>query len=805
MRKGNAGYGSIPRCPYHLFDMVKGNMKKTDIILDGAKWISYQDKTDKVIEFKKTFKLIGEISAAKLYICGLGFFDAEINEKKISADYFKPLVTDYSIRDLKAERQIVNGVKKRINLCRYDVTKFLMRGENTLKATVANGYYQNDDRPEEPFIAIYGEKKLIFDLRVDFADGSKEKILSNCETLVRQTNSSCGLYIGQRIDFSAANGEWIPSSLTAVPDGEFFLSDCPCDRIEHVLKPVEKTTKGEKLVLDFGENHSGGLAFKIKGVAGQKITVGHAETLYENGELNYETSRYEEFDSKSGKLLRRIDQISEYVLSGNVDKIEPTFNWFCYRYVEIIGLKKAEISDIGSYYIHADVKRNEFNCSEKIFEEIVEKTCRTIYNNMHSGLITDCPHREKRPYTGDGGIIAESFMYLVDGEKFLSKWLDDILASQAENGYVPNTAPHLGGGGGYAWGNAIATIPEVLYNHTGDKIYLKKSLPYIKKWTEYLESRYKNCEVLPPEGQKWALGDWLAPAITEFNISLMNLLTFYRAVNIAERFAGILGEDAKSYKFLKKRIVTDINEKHFNNVEIRYDKGIQGENILPLQFNIVPERYRDELRKKIRKRYAEDLNFHLDTGIISTPFLIDCLTDNGMKDVAFKIITARDYPSYQYMLEGETTLSEHWSKRWPDYYLNGTDDIVKGGGHLSHCHPMFGSVCAWLYKRVAGLDLSKVCDGIIVFEPIFIDKLDCSSASVITRYGKTGIKWNKVPLFNAEIEVPEGLIGELRLTTNFCVLVENEERIQINRTKENGKIRIKLNSGKWNVKFLSEE
>jgi hypothetical protein len=82
------------------------------------------------------------------------------------------------------------------------------------------------------------------------------------------------------------------------------------------------------------------------------------------------------------------------------------------------------------------------------------------------------------------------------------------------------------------------------------------------------------------------------------------------------------------------------------------------------------------------------------------------------------------------MLQGETTLSEHWSKRWPDYHIGNSDEVVKGGRHLSHCHPMFGSVVAWMYKRVAGLDLSGIYQGIVHFAPRFTQQINAASAKV---------------------------------------------------------------------------
>jgi alpha-L-rhamnosidase len=54
---------------------------------------------------------------------------------------------------------------------------------------------------------------------------------------------------------------------------------------------------------------------------------------------------------------------------------------------------------------------------------------------MHGGVPTDCPHREKLPYTGDGQCTAKSVFYSFGFENFYDKWLTDIVDSQGENGF----------------------------------------------------------------------------------------------------------------------------------------------------------------------------------------------------------------------------------------------------------------------------------------------------------------------------------------------------------------------------------
>ena len=168
-------------------------------------------------------------------------------------------------------------------------------------------------------------------------------------------------------------------------------------------------------------------------------------------------------------------------------------------------------------------------------------------------------------------------------------------------------------------------------------------------------------------------------------------------------------------------------------------------------------------------------------------------------------MTKTDYPSYAYMLKGETTLSEHWSKRWPDYHIDNSDTVVKGGGHLSHCHPMFGSVVAWLYKRVAGLDLSTVYQGTIRFAPRFTKQLNTASATVETPFGKASISWRQEGDFSAEMQIPNGLKGVLELRTDETLYVETVRGQTQKYVPKDGKVEILLHSGKVCVVAKNEK
>jgi len=55
-------------------------------------------------------------------------------------------------------------------------------------------------------------------------------------------------------------------------------------------------------------------------------------------------------------------------------------------------------------------------------------------DNMHGGVPSDCPHRERLGYIGDGQITAPAAMALLDTKDFYRKWIRDIFDSQDQLG-----------------------------------------------------------------------------------------------------------------------------------------------------------------------------------------------------------------------------------------------------------------------------------------------------------------------------------------------------------------------------------
>lgn len=767
-----------------------------------GRWITGCGREGQVLEFCKEFALAEPPVKARLYICGLGYFSARLNGKALDEAYFIPPVTDYSAREalLKEGTHIATG--HRVTYYTYDITDVLQTGENSLHAEVAGGYYSNREKKDfepQPDVS-FGDPCLIYELHIEEKNGHICKIVSDPDTMVRCTNVVSQLFSGDAIDFTEKPGHFSPAQLCAAPQGVMTSAQCPSDKLQKELLPIDSWETPEGTIYDFGFNHSGGLCFTAETEAETELVISHAEILNEDGTLNLETAAWHGEHNDTGEK-KHIYQKSTYRLQPGVNDIAPKFSWFCYRYVLIPHNSKVRILSLKSFFIHMDVENDGlFECADPLLSRINEVFQQTLLCNMHSGLVMDCPHREKLPYTGDGKLVMKSAYYNNDVIGYYYKWFRDLLDAQTQEGLIPNSAPYFGGGGGYAWGNALCAVAQQLYSWTGDMAVAEQGYEAIQKWLDYYESKRDDNYIIRSNSHTWMLGDWLAPEPVISNVYYISTVCYLQAAKAALFFAQILDPTAcEKWQRLMTDITAGIHRVFFDESTLTYGNGVQGENMLALAENIVPEVYREPMKAKLCLHYSIETGYHLDTGIVLTPVLMEYLTDNGFRDLAWKLMTAKTYPSYYSLMDGDSTFSEHWSKKWPDYYLGEPKNsrLVKGGGDLSHCHPMYGSVAAWLYERVAGLDLSELYRREILVKPCFTDHLAWAKAQKKTAFGQAAVSWmRKAGNYQFQILVPTGLTAKCNFPAG-CKELRNTQTGEIYKPDEKGCFLFSLGAGQW--------
>lgn len=746
----------------------------------AAQWVDNPLFDESVSEFEKEFTIDEEIKKARLYIVGLGLYESRINGERTDDDFYKPLLTDFDIRkgldNSEYDEEGFRDGDKTICYATYDITHLLSKGKNKLSVLLGQGWYCNTDKTITDTSFSFGTPKLLFEIHL-YGEGKRQVITSGTDCLVRRLPRKSQLYNGDFVDFTAQASEWIFARLCEKPTGRMIAPETALDKIQERISPValqeydeiEEYTFGEDhppikvkrcmkvLQYDFGKNHSGGVHLKVRGERGSHLRLRFYETKT-NGVFNAQTSSCGLWDRQQGKYIGAITQTSEYILSGDVDEIYPLFHWDCYRYVtlECTG-PMPEILFIQSLFICSDVKTDAgFECSDDFLNRLYQAFVLTQQDNMHCGVPSDCPHREKIPYTGDGQLTTEATLYCFDADNFYRKWLKDIIASQRKDGWIPYTAPYIVGAGGFWWSNALTVVPLCLYRYTGDKEIINSVLPAIFRLLEFYEQSHNGDYIIEKKPIAWLLGEWVTPDYMEVSVSYMNTLAYYTALEQTMEMCKLVGQEEQlnHLRELKAKVKEAINSTFFDKESLNYCKGVQGENLMPVINGIAEEDVVDAVWNQVVEHYKNKPYF--DTGIVLTPVLLDALMIKGEKDLAYQILMAKEEPSYYAMLEDATTLREHFRLRHQN--KDGSE-----GKYVSHSHPMFGSIIPWVVKHVAGLDLTELYAKKITIAPKFIDKINESYAYKNTRYGKVSVKYSAGDDFVMEVVVPHGCTANIVL------------------------------------------
>ena len=377
------------------------------------------------------------VKKATLRVLGLGFFHCYNNGKEISDDRFLPLSTDFEPRINYPTDEKLTG--HRIYVPEYDVTELIRTGENVLALHFGGGWYT--------FVrenCHYGDAKAIFRLTLETETGIEE-VVSSCadkigDSYVKTYNFTQfenhdytdfdDASLGLEFDDSA----W-SNAMEAKPlETEYLFSDCPADR-EFELLPVTCTavTSAGK-VYDIGKNCANLPVLKLTGEKGSLVSI-----------------RCTELCNDDGTLKPPVIQCAGFVSDGTGRVVQPMFTWFAYRYIQVEG--EAELLGARMVHTNTDVTAT-FNCDNITLNWLFDAFINTQLSNMHGGIPSDCPHMERRGYTGDGQLVCHTGMSVLDSQAFYRKWIDDISDCQdVYTGHVQYTAPYLKSGGGPGgWG-----------------------------------------------------------------------------------------------------------------------------------------------------------------------------------------------------------------------------------------------------------------------------------------------------------------------------------------------------------------
>jgi alpha-L-rhamnosidase len=750
----------------------------------GAQWISSSSvfETSNEPLFRKAFETQNaEIAKARLYATARGYYEFSINGEKVGDQFLSPGWSDYFYTIMYET---------------FDVTDMLKNNaSNVIGAMTAWGWWSGNHQMMSLNRAnrnLYGDTQSVLGkLVITYKDGTQQIIVTDNSWLYNfgpiiyadnyRGEGFDARIAAQRKDWNTADypssklADWQPARIVPFePTGKgmtfapltdstrFEQNPILIGQVEPPIREVSRfslnnpdpkkriievtpKTDPDRRTWNLGQNISGFLTIKVRGNAGDTITIRHSEML--NTTSAYRDSRLspEQIgggDGPPGTIFRRALRdrfvsgekvaVNTYILSGDPDGEEwtPRFTFHGFQYFEILGNNvditpenndRFKILDIQAIAISSDNEMTSaFESSHHGLNQLYSNTLWSILGN-HVGVPTDCPNRDERlGYTGDLQIIAQSATYIQNTVQFYNRWLRDLRDYQStqideRHGVVPMLIPNNPRQANFStqwangWGDAATIVPWQMFQMFGDKQVIYDSYESMKAWCDFLRrGTVDNIRDVSAttDTRQWDLGDWVSLETNSAETrKLTNSLLTAHSHNLFASMASAVGkyDTAEEYETYARQM-TDAILATFRQPDGRLMVG-DIENQTPyamiLYFNLDSEnnaKYAERLAQLIQANGGK-----MASGFIGVAYLIPVLAQNGQLETAFILLEQEAFPSWLYSVnQGATTIWERWNS-----YVEGEGFHPDGMNSFNHF--VFGSVTQWLMSGLLGIDRDESC------------------------------------------------------------------------------------------------
>ena len=730
-----------------------GDPKRGKIVITPAKYFRREFDTPSIVR-------------ATIHATALGVYTLEVNGQRVSDERLAPGWSAY---------------QKRIHSQTYDVTRLVREGKNAIGATLADGWYagyvayglltgQEGLVPGIDGRYYYGVSPAIrIQLDLEMKDGSHQTIITNTDwktSLGPITESD--ILMGESYDARKEAPGW---SLPGFDDTKWEAAVCktgtdskvephpgvPVRPIEEIAaKTVRKHLSGS-YIFDLGQNISGLVRLKVKGKAGDKVTLRYAEVLHNDGRLSTEN-------------LRCARSVDTYTLKGDPagEVWTPEFTYHGFQYVELTGFPGTPgVDAVTGIVIHSDTPRHgEFDCSDPMLNRLYQNMVWTQRANFFE-MPTDCPQRDERMgWTGDAQVYVRAATFNADIASFYTKWLRDLNDDAWDYGAYPAYAPrplarpnehHAAG-----WMDAGVICPWTIWQVYGDTRVIAE---HWRKMNDFMAWRKDRDPELDGAVDDCNFGDWLAVGNVKTPIAFIDLAYYAYDAKLMAEMAAAIGntKDAASYEALATKV-----RKAFQKAYILPDSRLtvanQSAYAIALFFDLVPEGQRAATAAHLAALVKENGN-KMTTGFLGTRPLLPALSASGHHDLAGVLMQQHEYPSWGYEVDnGATTIWERWNS-----YVKGSG--VHEPSMNSFSHYAFGAVCEWMMADLAGIDRAAPGFDRVRIAPRPTGTITRAAASMETRHGRLACSWKiDAGKFLAEIVVPTNTTADVTLPVKGEIL-----------------------------------
>lgn len=761
-----------------------------------GKWITNGKQTP--FYARREFRLEKPVRSAEARVCGLGQFNFYMNGRKVEDHELDPGWTNYN---------------KVIQYVTFDITDYVVQGENAAGAEVGNGWYIKADEhytfkfPEfmppnpNPYRPFGEELVLALWIKAEYTDGTVDIFTAEDGfRILDHPVVMSNVYGSETIDGRLAQSGWCEAGFddsawdTALivakenePKGIMEEQKQPPIKVIHTYQAQRLKDFENREIYDFSQNMSGILEFEVKGKRGDQICIYPAEKLTSDGDVD-----------QMAKGWVNLDSCITYII-GQDDVWETCrmrFTYFAGRFAAVEKSdSKMELRNLRADAISSAWKTDgAFACDDRRYEQIYSLVEKAVEANMVS-VHTDCPTIERFAWQEPNHLMAPSIMYMKDGSRLWEKFLKDMRTDQhtaddffydfAGNKYypgeglmpsqcpcyIPNVLPVPGMGSFYdiiPWGSTCILGTYWHYVFYGNVKIIEENYDAGMRYLEHLKTKLNEDGFI-----NHGLGDWGNPENTLVRENIETAFLYADTITL-KKFAGILGkeQDAEELNAFAEKVKENYNEKLLVWDENRglwcyraWDHPdeifmTQASQALPLYWGMVPQGKEADIVRAFRQTLDEKQAFV--AGEIGLPYVIQTARRYGMNDLICRFILRETHPSYYaFVLDGETTLGEYWETN-----------------PRSHCHDMMGHIVEWYYNGIAGIQPEEPGFGKVKICPYLPESMHEFTCSYESASGliKVSVKEQEQEII-LHVETPE----KMQVTVDTLNLAVGDKNVRVER------------------------
>ena len=706
---------------------------------------------------RRSFALAQLPKKAELTICGLGFYELYINGEQVTKGLLSPYISNPD--DL-------------LYYDSYDLAPYLQVGENVIGLQLGNGMQNAFGGYVWDFekAAWRSAPKVALCMEITGVDGTEAEF--EADESFRCAPSPIyydDLRMGERYDARAEipgwnlpgfdDSGWERAFFSEAPRGEARLCEARPIKAWKELKPIAVWQEDDAYIYDFGENAAGLCRLDINGEAGQTVQMVFGEYI-KDGKFYFDNIRFVRPEYENMPLYIQMDQYT--CKGGGKETYLPRFTYHGFRYVKVMGITEAQAKPELLTYVVMNTElheRGSFRCSDEVLNQLQSRTRGATLANFYH-FPTDCPHREKNGWTADAALSAEHALLNLDPDVNYAEWMRNIRKAMGDNGSVPGIVPT--GGWGTLWGNGpawdcvLVVLPYFLYQLRGDLGVARESAAAFLRYAHYLTTRRDEKGLIA-----FGLGDWCAPSDPPH--SPLVFTDSVTAMDICRKMAVLFDAmDMQPQKEFCENIAASLREAvrtHLLDREtMTFIGGCQTSQAMGIYYDVLDEEEKPQAFQVLLEKIEEHRE-HIDCGVLGARVLFHVLSDFGEVDLAYRVMTQPDAPSYgNWVARGETALAE-------DFY-------TEKQGVNSRNHHFFGDISAWFIKALCGIRLNPAFKGVDTFaiQPHFPQALSFAEGYHEGPLGKIEVRWEKTEdgrHIRFDLKAPQEMQGDFILSDGW--------------------------------------